>query len=291
MCFDRYEELRDGGSTSYAVFSGGDKYFLRVIKPAFFDTAVKGADIQAFLHSKSFPVPPIIRKKNGSLYFQTENELYILYEHIEGEESDPEQDAETIGALVGRLHRVMKDYPGELVKRDKHFFIGRYIDILHKKQYPKTDEFQVYGDTLWDRVKDLPRGYCHGDMYSGNVHKAPDGDYYILDFDTSCEGFPMYDPVLICNRTHYFDFDESGYRKSKEVFSRFLLGYLKHNLLNQSEIDAFYDLLALYHFALQATIIEMYGLDCVDNAFLDKQLDWLYKWREQCESEVGICSN
>jgi len=83
----------------------------------------------------------------------------------------------------------------------------------------------------------------------------------------------MYDPTLICNRTHYFDFDEGGYGKSKEVFSRFLSGYLKHNLLSHMEIDAFCDLLALYHFTLQATIIEMYGLDCVDNAFLDKQLD------------------
>ena len=30
--FDKYEHLRDGGSTSYAVFSGGVKYFLRVVK-------------------------------------------------------------------------------------------------------------------------------------------------------------------------------------------------------------------------------------------------------------------
>jgi Ser/Thr protein kinase RdoA (MazF antagonist) len=288
ICFDKHEELRDGGSTSYAVFSGSNKYFLRVIKPAFFDTAVKGADIQAFLHIKGFPVPPIIHTKTGLPYVQTENELYILYEYVEGVESDPEQDAEVIGELIGKLHRAMKDYPGELVKRDKLFFIGRYIDILKQKQYPRADEFQAYGDTLWDRVKVLPRGYCHGDMYSGNVHKTSNDEYYILDFDTSCEGFPMYDPVLICNRTHYFDFDESGYRKSKEVFSRFLLGYLKYISLNQTEIDAFYDLLALYHFALQATIIEMYGLNCVDNAFLDKQLDWLYRWWEQCESEAMI---
>ena len=38
ICFDKYEQLRDGGSTSYVVFSSGDKYFLRVVKPAFFDT-------------------------------------------------------------------------------------------------------------------------------------------------------------------------------------------------------------------------------------------------------------
>ena len=134
ICFDKHEQLRDGGSTSYAVFSGSAKYFLRVIKPAFFDTAVKGAGIQAFLHSKGFPVPLIIRTKDGLPYVQTANELYILYEYIEGVESDPEQDAEAIGELVGNLHRVMKDYPGELVKRDKHFYIGRYIDILKKKR-------------------------------------------------------------------------------------------------------------------------------------------------------------
>ena len=111
-------------------------------------------------------------------------------------------------------------------------------------------------------------------MYSGNIHKALDSKLYLLDFDTSCEGFPVYDLTLICNQTHYFDFDERGYAKSKEALSRFLPGYSKHNHLSQAEIDAFYDMISLYHFALQATIIEIYGLNCVDNAFLDKQLDW-----------------
>lgn len=154
---------------------------------------------------------------------------------------------------------------------------------MRKKQYPKADEFFAYGNTLWDKVRDLPRGYCHGDMYDGNIHKTPDGKFYVLDFDTSCEGFPMYDLTLICNKTHYFDFDEHGYKKSKGILSRFLPEYLKYNALSQKEINAFYDLIALYHFALQATVIENYGLDCVDNAFLDRQLDWLYRWQEQCE--------
>jgi len=51
--FDKNELLRNGGSTSYTAYSGGDRYFLRVIKPAFFDTAVKGAHIQAFLQNNS----------------------------------------------------------------------------------------------------------------------------------------------------------------------------------------------------------------------------------------------
>ena len=282
IAFDALEMLRDGGSAANAVFSGGDKYFLRVIKPAFFDTAAMGADVQVFLQGKGFPVPPIIFTKDNKPYVRANDGLLILYEFIEGGEAEPEHDAEAVSELVGRLHHEMKSYPGELIKRDKHFYIGKYIDILKEKQYPKVDEFQAYGNALWGKIKDLPRGFCHGDMYCGNVHKTPDGSFYVLDFDTSCEGFPMYDIALFCNKTDYFDYDERGYGQSKEVLSRFLPGYFRHDSLSQAEIDVFYDLLALYHFALQATIIEMHGLDCVDNAFLDNQLDWLYRWREQC---------
>ena len=281
--FDRNEMMRDAGSVSYTVYSGNDQYFLRAVKPAFLDTAVMGADIQVFLQNQGFPVPPVIFTKDTRPYVRMDDGLFILYEFVEGSESNPEQDAEAIGALIGRLHNVMKKYTGELVKRDKHFYVDRYIDILRRKEYPKVNEFLTYGDALWDKVKDLPYGYCHGDMYDGNIHKTPDGKFYVLDFDTSCEGFPMYDPTLFCNKTHYFNFDEGGYEKSKRILSRFLPEYLKYNTLSQTEVNAFYDLIALYHFALQATVIENFGLACVDHTFLDKQLDWLYRWQEQCE--------
>jgi hypothetical protein len=39
-------------------------------------------------------------------------------------------------------------------------------------------------------------------------------------------------------------------------------------------------MIALYHFALQATIIEIFGIDCVENAFFDRQLAWLNQWRK-----------
>ena len=76
--------------------------------------------------------------------------------------------------------------------------------------------------------------------------------------------------------------------KSKEILTRFLPEYLKYNMLSQAEITAFYDLITLYLFTLQAMVIENYGLDCVDNTFLDKQLDWLYKWQEQYEKSRDL---
>ncbi len=287
VCFDSLEFVRDSGSMAYAVFSGRDKYFLRITKPAFFDTVHKSLEIHVFLMKQGFSVPPVIFTRDGSPCVHTSEEdgehLYILYEFIEGKEVDPEQDAEAIGALLGKFHSAMKAYPGTLVKRDKYFYIGRYIDILREKKYPRAEEFAAYGEALWEKIRGLPTGYCHGDMYRGNIHKAGDGRLYILDFDTSCEGFPMYDPVLICNMTDYFELQENGYEKSREVFARFLPAYLKYSDLMPEEEAAFYDLIALYHFALQATIVEVFGMDCVDEELFDCQLEWLYKWREQCE--------
>jgi Ser/Thr protein kinase RdoA (MazF antagonist) len=280
--FDRLEFLRDGGNTSYAAFAGGQKYFLRAIKPAFAEGARRGAEIQLFLHRRGFPVPRVVLTEDGAPWAEDGGRLFLLYEYIEGVEADPARDAGALGALVGRLHREMEDYPGPLLRREKYYYIDKYIEILRAKQYPKADEFAAYGEALWARVKDLPRGYCHGDMYRGNFHKTPSGELCVLDFDTSCEGFPMYDPALACDLTNYFKFQRQGYGRSRRVFERFLPAYLQHNPLAQIEIDAFFDLVAVYHFALQATIIELHGLDCVDDKFLDDQLNWLYRWQKQC---------
>lgn len=289
MNFDTIELIRDSGCIAYAVYANGCKYFLRITKPMFYDTASKSLDIHLFLQNQEFSVPRIIFTKEGFPCVNVTDKdgkyFYVLYEFVEAEEVNPEQDAEIIGAFIGKLHSAMRGYPGELIKNDKYYYVDRYINIMRTKQYDRVDEFITYGEALWNRVKDLPYGYCHGDMYRGNILKTSEGRLYILDFDTSCEGFPMYDLALICNITDYFELEDDGCIKSKIVYERFLPEYLKHSSLSKAEIEAFYDLIALYHFALQATIIEIFGVDCVDNDFFDRQLTWLYKWQEQCKKE------
>ncbi|WP_322173837.1 hypothetical protein [Acutalibacter caecimuris] len=106
--FQRLELLRDSGSLAYAAFSGGEKYFLRVVKPALVDTAMAGADVQIYLQARGFPVPPIQLTKTGAPYVRCDEGLIVLYAFIEGEDAQPERDAEAAGALVGRLHREMR---------------------------------------------------------------------------------------------------------------------------------------------------------------------------------------
>ena len=231
-------------------------------------------------------MPPVLYTRDGSPCVWAEGEkgkrLCILYAFVQGEEANPEQDAAQLGALVGQLHQLMQGYPRPLVKRDKHFYIGRYLDILQKKAYPAAEQFAILGESLWERLKNLPRGYCHGDLYRGNFLKTPEGKIYLLDFDTSCCGFPMYDPALVCNLSDYFQLQEDDCRRSRAVLRQFLLEYRKYHSLDKAQEDAFEDMVSLYHFALQATIMEVFGLDCVDHAFFDRQLHWLRLWQEQC---------
>jgi len=282
MSVVKTELLRKGGNSTYAIYTDHDKYFLKIIGKAFSDTFQQSVDINLFLQQNGFPVPHIHMASGNEPYIQVETNYFILYRFLETSEIDMEKDAEEVGSLIGKLHHLMSNYPCELVRHDKSFYLDRYINILRKKQYPKQEEFAVYSERLWNRIKMIPVSYSHGDMYSGNIQRGIDGKLYILDFDTSCIGFPIYDLALISNQTNYFDYEEEGLPKTTAIFKRILPEYLKYHSLSELEKDSLYDMIALYHFALQATIIEIYGLDCVDNAFFDKQLNWLKQWKIQC---------
>ncbi len=287
ISFTNVEFFRDSGSTAYIVSSDNKKYFLKITKSAFGDTIESSVNVNVFLQNNDFPVPNVIFTTEGLPFVVSDTDIgirhYILYDYIECSEINVNEDAEETGALLGRLHQVMNGYQGDLVTHDKEFYICRYIDILRKKSYPKTAVFEEYGNELWNKVKDLPLGFSHGDMYIGNIQRSHNGTLYILDFDTSCKGFPVYDLALICNQTDYFEFQKDGYHKTSKVYERLLYEYVKINPLAEHEINSLYDMIALYHFALQATIIEFLGLDRFDHVFFDHQLDWLLKWKEQCE--------
>lgn len=284
MGFQRLELLRDSASTAYAAFSEKEKYFLRIVKPPLADSAKTGTEVQVYLQERGFPVPPVCRTRDGAAYVCWEEGLIVLYEFVEGEDSQPERDMEEIGALVGRLHREMGGYPGHLVRRDRQFYIGRYVDFLREKRHPRAQAYGEYGACLWKTLEALPMGFCHGDMYCGNIRRARDGRLYIHDFDTSCIGFPMYDAALICDATEYFQYDPANLARSDRLLERFRPGYGRYAQLTQGELEAFHGLIALQHFSTQATMVEVFGPDCLSNADIEAQFQWLCRWRDQCKS-------
>lgn len=273
---------RKGGCVSYIVNCDNEKYFLKIINNTFLDTAIQSINIQQYLIDNDFPVPKIIKTKDNLPYFIYNNQLFVLYEYIDGVEPNLDDHAEKIGELTGKLYELMNSYSGGLTTHNKEFFVNRYIDILRKKHYPdeKLNEYIEIGNSLWDSIKDLPFGFCHGDLHRGNLLQTTDDKIYMLDFDTVCFTPQLFDIAVMCDTTDYFNFEVKEFHHTTEVFNQFMKPYSKYNQLNFA-IKQFYEFIVLRHFQLQATIVEIYGLDCIDEEFIDKQLDWIKQWRKQ----------
>ena len=277
------ESLREGGSHTYIV-NGKTKYLLKVIGSAFSNTARQSVAIMRYLERTGFPVPKTILTKSGEAIFETEaggeKNLLILMEFIDGDEPELETCAREVGALVAGFHQLMKEYPTELVSHGKEFFIDRYLDFLRKKNYPRLAEYEELGERLWDKVKDLPHGICHGDLHRGNLLQNTEGKIYLVDFDTACRAPRMFDIMVMCDMTDYFNLKQEDIELTKKVYQEFLSGYSGHHTLSREEILSFPYWVAIRHFQLQATILEIYGVDCIDEGFIDGQLYWLNKWKE-----------
>ena len=277
------EFLREGGTTTYIVH-GRSKYLLKVIGSAFSDTARQSVSIMRYLEENGFPVPKTILTKSGEAFFETEidgeKKRIVLMEYIDGDEPELETCPAEVGVLVGRFHQLMEKYPAELVSHDKEFFIDRYIGFLRKKNYPRIKEYEELGELLWDKVKDLPQGNCHGDLHRGNLLQNNSGKIYLVDFDTACRAPLMFDVMVMCDMTDYFNLKQEDIKLTKEVYQNFLSGYSEYHKLSREEILSFPYWVAIRHFQLQATILEIYGVDCIDEGFINRQLNWLNKWRE-----------
>lgn len=282
--------LREGGGQSYVV-NGKERFLLKVVGGAFLNTARQSVSIMRYLEENAFPVPKIIMTRDGKAVFEALDKsgetLIVLMEFIDGDEPDLKETASELGALVGRFHRLMEQSPSEPVSHGREFMIGRYLDFLRKKNYPGLSVYEDLGERLWEKVKDLPQRRCHGDLHRGNLLRRGDGQIFLVDFDTVCRAPRMFDIAVLCDMTDYFHLKREDIRITEEVYRAFVSGYENCGALSREELLSFPAWVAIRHFQLQATILEIYGIDCVDNGFIDAQLSWLEQWQRATEDFAG----
>ena len=275
--------LRKGGSDTYLV-QGDQTYFLKVIGNAFSKTARKSVDIMVYLESHGFPVPSTILTRSGEALLEItingSQFLIVLQEYVDGDEPDLLVRAGEVGKLTGRLHQLLQQYSEKLIEQDKHFFVGRYLNFLRLKNYPRISEYEAIAETLWQKVLGQPKCNCHGDLHRGNLLEDRTGKIYCLDFDTVCYAPRMFDIMVMCDMTDYFRLQQPDVERTLEVYKQFLSGYMHDHVLTEEEQSSFSTWVAIRHFQLQATIVEIYGIECMKESFADAQLDWLKQWLE-----------
>lgn len=266
------------------VSDSKDKFILKLFKDRNTMQAKQSIEIMSYLETAGFPTAHIIPTAAGVSHFvydfEGEDRIGVLYEYVHGTEPDKGTDVIAIGRQTGLLHKMMNASPLILSDHDKPFFIDRYIHCLREMNYERTHDFEVIGDLLWNRVKDLPRSFCHGDYHTGNMILDSRNEYVLFDFDAASNSFSMYDIAVFCDMTNYFKLSENEYEDTRYMLEEFMKGYREFSSLSDQELTAIYSFIAIRHFEVQATIIENLGIECIDKEFVDDQLEWLKRWEQ-----------
>jgi len=291
--FDNINLIRDMIGQVYLLERNSKRYVFKLFRKDYTEQALQSANIMNYLFSKGYPVAHIISTFDEESYYisKTEKRIGILYEYIEGNSPDINTEIENIGKLTGEMRSIMEEYTGNIVCHRKKFFIDRYIKILDKMEYEEKEKFIEHGENLWNRVKNLPEHFCHGDLHTGNM-LVDNNKITLFDFDASAKVSPSYDVATLCDMTDYFNLSDTnfydGYFKTQIMLKRFLKGYNRYYSMSDEEIRAVFDFIAIRHFDIQATIIESQGLNCVNQDFIKEQYQWLMKWDTVCESNWNI---
>lgn len=282
----------------YLVESDGGRQVLKLYRPSLSEEAVRSVGILRYLESRDFPTAPIRPTLHGESHFVlpspapddpsgTGDRIGILFGYVPGDEprTGGMRIAE-IGRHIGRLHRIMADYPGDLPRHGADFYIGRFIRLLDALGYPgnRNAELAAYSAEAWGRLAALPPGFCHGDCHTGNMIRTADGRIVLIDYDAASVATPVVDVATLCDASHFNRFDTAAYDRTQRRLERFVQGYSAERTLSGAELSAVSDFVAVRHCELIATIAAAQGLEEIRTAFLDEQYQWLLDWDRLCRS-------
>lgn len=254
-CMFEYRGLND----IYKCTSGDQSFFFKIYARKDIDKVAIEAEIEVVNHLKqsglSVAYPITMKNEQYLLPIETPEgtRFGVLFSEAEGipcnNDMLDERETVEIGHLISNMHTMLDAIP-MVPKRwplDDRLFLDCSIDIL--ESYNKFNP-HVELSFLKDVVKELKKqiqaqagswnwGLCHGDIYTGNIHRKKDGNLTIYDFDFCGYGWRAYDvsPFLGNFGTGV---REDAVDKRKRRLEYFLRGYKYAGDLSDSEIEAAY---------------------------------------------------
>lgn len=278
---------RDMIGAVYFLREKDKRYVYKLYRTFDSKAAIQSTQIISYLKIKKFPVVTIIPTKQDELYSNIEmpegNRVGILFEYIDGKEIDTKEDIFLIGKLTGEIHKLMETYNGELRVLGKEHYIDRFIRIMRDmfSEVRKIEEMDKYGNELWNNMLALPKGFCHGDLHTGNLLKTRKGEIIFFDFDIASNSYPIFDVATICDDTDFCTLNDRDIEKTHLNFEKFYAGYSKEKQLSRLEKSAIFDCIAIRHYELNGTI-PLYRLPVGGNHWLnDECFNIHYKWMMQ----------
>ncbi len=291
MNFDNIKLYRDMIGTVYFLLEKDKRYVFKLYRTFDADAAIQSTEIINYLRSNNFPAVRIIPTRQDKLYTKLEMpegiRVGIMFEHIDGEEPNIEEDIFLIGKLTGKMHKLMEDYNQKLSELKKDHYIDQFVKIMREmfSDVSKIDKINKYGEELWNNIYNLPKGFCHGDLHTGNLLKTKDGNIIFLDFDISTYSYPIFDVATICDQTDFWTVKESDMEKTFDSFEKFYEGYSKERKLSELEQSAILDCIAIHHYELNGTIpkyrLPLEGNHWLNKSYFNAHYNWTMEWKNK----------
>ena len=289
---------RESAGRVYYVNCPEDRVVLKLYRPTESEAAIRSTGIIRYLSDCDFPVVAIVRSVLGNdfeFYDMPEGRCVgVLFEFAKGKcigflhrWRDGKQPlvhpkAALLGRAVGRMHRLMEGYRGDLPVKGRKRYIDDLIFLMERDECDPvlTRDFREYGDELWNMVDSLPAGFCHGDMHTGNTAYRG-GVFTWMDFDRASVSHPVIDVGWLTDGSDFNRFDDGALDRTRSLFDALYEGYARERPLSDGELRAVFPSVAIIHYDLISSIVLMKG-ERLEKAFVDEQHGWLMRWRELC---------
>lgn len=291
--------LNQGLNDTYVVDnSSGIKYILRVYRHNWrsHSDILYEIDVLNHLHHKGVAVAIPLPQKNGEFIkaiSAPEGERYIvLFAYAEGREAPYEKDIKTklfnYGVGVGKIHQATMDFVPQHSRfaLDMDYLLSdplQSIVAVFSHRQSDCDYLQQLADKIRTCLSQLPleeleRGFCHGDLHTGNANHAENGTVTFYDFDSSGWGYRSYDLSVV---------RWSGRLQKKEYkyWKPFLKGYLSQRSLSKLDLQAVPLFVGVRHFLLLGIHTANgrdFGYGFMNDRYFDNAIQFFKQWEKQC---------
>lgn len=240
IVLDSYERIDIGViNDNYRVKTNNGDYLLKKYNT---DSKEK-VDFEIGLYKKleenDFPAPRIVKRVDDLFY--GEDELYVLFEYIDGEMLDKvdKNIVKKVGRLLGRKHEIFSNHD-ELIELttwepdDVEKIIFNDYEKVKKRDFENSGKFVDFIKDEFIKLKlpdNLPVGITHQDVKPENII-VKDDKISFIDFNNCYYGVLLYDVMTFAI---WSLFDDKG-RLDVQLFREYLMAYNKKRELQDIEI-------------------------------------------------------
>jgi Ser/Thr protein kinase RdoA (MazF antagonist) len=235
-------------------------FFFKIYTRKDIDKGAISAEIEIIKHLRAsgLSVAYPIACKNGNyllpIDMQEGTKYGVLFSEAEGTPCNvnlvDKQEIIEISQLISKMHTLLDTVPTSpnRWKLDDRLFLDHSIEVLEDysttNPHIELDFLKEVAEVLKEQIKDQARfwkwGLCHGDIYTGNIHRRNDGNLTIYDFDFCGYGWRAYDVSPFLSGSFSDGIGEDVVDNRKRRLEYFLRGYKHAGGLSDAEIDAIF---------------------------------------------------